>query len=56
MLVLLPDRLGEPVIFIDLYKSFNEIHRLNNSFIIKTRKVLPRKKARFDDLEDPDLQ
>ena len=51
VLIALPERLEKPLIFVDLYVSTVEVTRLMNGPIIKNRHNLPRKRARYDNLE-----
>ena len=48
ILAKLPEETKSPALFIDIFKSFNEINNLINDRVLLYRKALPRKKARFD--------
>ena len=49
--IALPESLEKPFIFVDFYEAHLEITRLMNDLVIKHRHNLPRKRARYDNLE-----
>ena len=44
----IPKESESPAIYVDIFKSYNEINHLINDCVLVKRIALPRKKARFD--------
>ena len=44
----LPEESESAAVFVDIFKSYNEINHLIHDCVLVHRKALPRKKARFD--------
>ena len=52
VLIVLPENLTKPFIFVDVYESHREITRLINHCSNHHRHILPRKRARYDNFEN----
>ena len=51
ILASVPEKLDQSALFVDVFKSRNEIDKLFDDYIGMYRDALPRKKARYDCIE-----